>query len=91
MSLKNIYIKNFRNIEEVNLKFSNNLNIFVGKNGQGKTNIIEAIHFILENESFRFGDFQHFIKNGENFYELLHLFALTTNKCLILQFHNSSI
>ena len=46
MKLKAIELKNFRNYEELKLDFHPNLNIFLGQNAQGKTNILEAIHFL---------------------------------------------
>ena len=45
MDIKNIYLHNYRNYQELNLNLSPNINIFTGFNAQGKTNIIEAIHF----------------------------------------------
>lgn len=42
-SLREISIKNFRNLGEVNLVFNDGINLFVGDNGQGKTNCLEAI------------------------------------------------
>ena len=38
-------LKNFRNYGEQKVKFSPSINLLVGKNGQGKTNMIEAIYF----------------------------------------------
>lgn len=64
MQLNTLGLKNFRNINEAYLQFSDNLNIFIGDNGQGKTNIIEAIHFLIEGESFRYGDNSTIIQFG---------------------------
>ena len=60
MYLKRIYLKNFRNISEAELCFDRNLNIFVGKNAQGKTNLCEAISVCLGG-SFRKARFSQFI------------------------------
>ena len=46
MLLQNIKIINYKNIEEADLDFSNSINCFVGKNGQGKTNILDAVYYI---------------------------------------------
>ena len=54
MFIKSLYLKNFRNIEEAQLQFSEKLNIFIGDNGHGKTNILEALYLLLEKESFRY-------------------------------------
>lgn len=64
MNLTTLGLKNFRNINESFLKFSPNLNIFIGENGQGKTNFLEAIHFLIQGESFRYGDYSTIIQFG---------------------------
>ncbi|PVX51070.1 DNA replication and repair protein RecF [Balneicella halophila] len=46
MILQNISILNYKNIAEENLKFSNRLNCFIGKNGEGKTNLLDAIFYL---------------------------------------------
>ncbi|RZI49136.1 DNA replication/repair protein RecF [Lactococcus kimchii] len=53
MKLKQIELKNFRNYAELQLDFHPNLNIFLGQNAQGKTNILEAIHFLALTRSHR--------------------------------------
>ncbi len=53
MKIKNIEIKNFRNIENLNLKPNDEINIISGENAQGKTNLIEAIWFFTGAKSFR--------------------------------------
>lgn len=44
---------NFRNLEDKNIHFSPRFNLFFGKNGQGKTSILEAIYFSATGKSFR--------------------------------------
>ena len=44
MQIDAITLLNFRNYLNLNLNFSNNINIFVGDNAQGKTNLLEAIY-----------------------------------------------
>ncbi len=46
MILKRISILNYRNLEQVELTFSPKLNCFFGQNGMGKTNLLDAIHFL---------------------------------------------
>lgn len=53
MVITKLYIRNFRNIREAELDFDSSLNIFVGKNAQGKTNLMEAISVCLG------GSFRH--------------------------------
>ena len=66
MILKNIDIQNFRNLININIDFSDKFNIFFGNNGQGKTNIIEAIYLLANMKSFRSGNNSDFITFNEN-------------------------
>jgi DNA replication and repair protein RecF len=54
MIIKSLFLSNFRNFGELNLNFSERVNIFVGDNGHGKTNILEALYLLIEGESFRY-------------------------------------
>ncbi|MDD3521080.1 MAG: DNA repair protein RecN [Actinomycetota bacterium] len=45
--LKEIYVKNFAIIDDVNIKFTNGFNILSGETGAGKTLIIEAINLLI--------------------------------------------
>lgn len=47
MKIDLLTLYNYRNYNNLNLKLSSNINIFTGFNAQGKTNIIEAIYFLL--------------------------------------------
>lgn len=60
MYITRIYINNFRNIRETELSFDKNLNILVGRNAQGKTNLCEAISVCLGG-SFRRVRFSQYI------------------------------
>ena len=65
MWIKNIKIKNFRNYEQEEIKLEKNINIFYGKNAQGKTNIIEAIFLCSLGKSFRAKKDNEMIKLNE--------------------------
>ena len=53
MLINNITLSNFRNYSKAEANFSENLNLIIGKNGQGKTNLIEAIYMLSLGRSFR--------------------------------------
>ena len=46
MILKHLTILNYKNIADADLNFSPKINCFVGSNGEGKTNVLDAIHFL---------------------------------------------
>lgn len=53
MWLSNITLHHFRNYESTSVAFSPHLNVFLGQNAQGKTNILEAIYFLALTRSHR--------------------------------------
>ena len=46
MILKRISILNYKNLEQVELDFSSKMNCFIGQNGMGKTNLLDAIYYL---------------------------------------------
>lgn len=72
MHLKSIHLINFKNYEEAEFTLSSNINCFVGQNGAGKTNILDAVHYlslcksymnVLDRQNIRF-DQQFFAIKG---------------------------
>lgn len=64
MIVKNIKIKNFRNYETLQIDFNDNINIVYGKNGSGKTNLLESIYVLAFTKSHRFLIGNNLIKTG---------------------------
>ncbi len=50
--VKNLHLLDFKNHEEVELSFSPKVNVFVGKNGVGKTNVLDAVHYLAVTKSY---------------------------------------
>ena len=46
MFIKSIYLDNFRNYKSLKIDFQSGINIIVGENGQGKTNLLESIYVL---------------------------------------------
>ena len=68
MILKSLYLNNFRNYDELEVNFHDNLNVIYGNNGNGKTNIVEAIIYLSNLKSFRGVSDSNLIKfNKDNF------------------------
>lgn len=59
-------MKNFRNYSETEIEFDEKLNILLGQNGQGKTNILEALYLNAFGKSFRTSKDKDMVKFGEN-------------------------
>ncbi len=85
MIIKTLTLKNYRNIEFEKINFEKGLNVLVGKNAQGKTNILEAVGFcsylksfksVKEEQVIQFGKQSAFIKmeyqsdNGDGVIEI---------------------
>ena len=70
MILKRVAIQNFRNIESLSLEFSPKINLFIGKNAQGKTNFLEAIYLFSLTKPFRAEREDEVISWGKDFTHL---------------------
>jgi DNA replication and repair protein RecF len=70
MSLSFFNIINFRNLENAHFDFSNNCNIFYGKNGSGKTSILETIYYLALGRSFRSHILRRVVKYGTDGFSL---------------------
>ncbi len=59
--VESLVLKNFRNFQQLNLKFDSRAVIITGKNGQGKTNILEAISFLAPGKGLRSADLKEIL------------------------------
>lgn len=71
MKLKHLSILNYRNIAEAELDFSEKLNCLIGMNGEGKTNLLDAIHFLSLCRSYAGGQDSLSIMHGEEMMALM--------------------
>ncbi|MGL4383113.1 MAG: DNA replication/repair protein RecF [Bacilli bacterium] len=70
MKLSKIRLKNFRNLKEVSLNLDNHINLFIGNNGQGKTNLLESIYMISLTKSFKTNKLENIINFNEDFFKI---------------------
>ncbi len=71
MFLKHLHLLYFKNIDEAQWNFSKNIIAFIGKNGVGKTNVLDAIYYLAMTKSyFSSSDIQN-IQFGKDFF-LIH-------------------
>lgn len=67
MYIKNIKLENYRNYSEFETEFDKNVNIIIGENAQGKTNLLESIYMSSFGKSFRTSKDREVIKFDEDF------------------------
>lgn len=67
MQLTHLTLTNFKNIPEAQLDFSGKVNCFLGNNGMGKSNLLDAIYFLSFCKSFSGVQDRMLIRRGEEF------------------------
>ncbi len=67
MFIKSLKLKNFRNYTDINLDFNSDKILIIGKNAQGKTNLLEAVYYLSALDSLRANNDSDLIKWGENY------------------------
>ena len=65
MYLSKIELSHYRNYKKEKVKFCDKVNIFIGNNAQGKTNILESIYILALTKSHRVGFENNIIEDGE--------------------------
>lgn len=70
MQLNELYLRGFRNYEEATARFVPGVNLLVGDNANGKTNLLEAIVYLSASGSFRTRREQELIRFGAEFAEI---------------------
>src|SRR5215212_10018407 len=73
MRLEKLSVFNFKNYEEAQLAFNGNIHCFLGKNGSGKTNLLDAIYYLSftksstnssDSQNIRLQQSQFFVKGA---------------------------
>ncbi len=67
MYIENIFLQNFRNYESLQLSFEDRINVIIGENAQGKTNLLEAIYVLAMAKSHRTSNDKELIRFGEEY------------------------
>lgn len=68
MRLQSFSLKNFRNYKSLDLEFDSSGHLFLGDNAQGKTNLIEAIHYLATARSQRGAGDEELLRQGAEFF-----------------------
>jgi len=68
MYIQKLYLRHFRNYSEVDVSFSQDVNLIRGNNAQGKTNLLEALYLLGTGRSFRTPHLKEMIQNDASFF-----------------------
>lgn len=68
MHIQRLRLTQFRNYAELDLSFSPAINCLVGSNGAGKTNVLDALHYLSFTRGFRASQDQQAVQRGEDFF-----------------------
>jgi len=89
--LRKIKLVNFRNYKNLNINFQKNINIIIGDNAQGKTNILESIYTLALTKSYRTTNDSNLIRiNQEKFIIIGEIKDGSIFKKLSLELHKSN-
>lgn len=80
MPFLSLTLNNFRNLKNDTINLLSKEIYFIGENGQGKSNLLEAVYMSSYASSFRTRNENEIIKNGENFYSVKGFFKEDNEK-----------
>ncbi len=89
MFAEKLQLKNFRNYQQETIDFVDGINIFYGNNGQGKTNILEALFLASMGKSFRTSHDNEMIKDGTDGFEIEVYFKESTDSNLKIGYNKN--
>lgn len=78
--IKGLRLQNFRNYQDEFVQFLPGTNILIGDNGQGKTNILEGIYYLLTGKSYRVQREQELLRWEQNEFHLYGDFLMSHHK-----------
>ena len=81
MVIRKLMLQNFRLFSEIDLSFTDGINLITGKNGQGKTSILESIHYLALTKSFRTTVDKNAIKYDESYFNIRgHILSINSQQ-----------
>ncbi len=89
MHLKNLQLYNFKNFADKSFDFDRKINCFVGNNGVGKTNVLDAIYFLAFGKSFFNSNIRQIIRFGEEAFSVKGVFEINNKPEEILVSYRS--
>jgi DNA replication and repair protein RecF len=89
MVLKYIELQNFRLFSQIDLYFKDGINLITGKNGQGKTSLLEAIHYLALTKSFKTSKDKNAVKFDTSFFNIKSTFTSHSSRQSQIRFYYS--
>src|SRR6056297_2506107 len=68
MQITSLHLQGYRNHTQTKVEFAPHVNLITGPNGSGKTNLIDALHYICMSRSFIATSDQYVVMHGETFF-----------------------
>ena len=91
MFIQQLQVKNFRNYHQFDMTFDNKVNVIIGENAQGKTNLLEAIYLLAFTKSYRTSHDRELIRWNEEFAKITGHLVKKQDRVIPLEliFHKS--
>lgn len=83
MTLDRLILTNFKNYAEADIAFCGNVNCFIGNNGAGKTNLLDAVYYLSFCKSYFNPVDQQNIRLGEDFFAIHGHYGDTQYSCIL--------
>ncbi len=91
MLVKTLKLQNFRNIAKAVIEFDEKINIITGKNGQGKTSVLESLYYLALTKSFREKADKVVLQHNKEFFNIEGTFLSDRKEELTLRLYFSDI
>ena len=85
MFIKQLQLKNYRNYKELDISFDDKVNVIIGENAQGKTNLLESIYLLAFTKSYRTTNDRELILWNEEFAKITGIIEKKNNQKLPLE------
>ncbi|MEI3611099.1 DNA replication/repair protein RecF [Pseudogracilibacillus sp. SO30301A] len=91
MYLNHLQLKNYRNYDQLDIPFENRVNVIIGENAQGKTNLLEAIYLLAFTKSYRTSNDRELIYWNKEFAKISGTIIKSDNKNIPMEliFHKN--
>lgn len=91
MFIRQLQLKNYRNYHQLDIEFDNKVNVIIGENAQGKTNLLEAIYLLAFTKSYRTSNDRELILWQEEFAKITGRLSNNRNNNLPIEliFHKT--